>query len=106
MLYSKKSKIGIGLVTLVSAFFALYSIKSDLKPPIKLTKRQAFIRDSIHFEDLIVRGNEYYSKRNQLDNVKTSLIYFDSALFIAKKLKNAELIAKGHYFIGNVRTYP
>lgn len=102
MLYSKKSKIGIGLVTLVSAFFALYSIKSDLKPPIKLTKRQAFIRDSIHFEDLIVRGNEYYSKRNQLDNVKTSLIYFDSALIIAKKLKNAELIAKGHYFIGNV----
>lgn len=98
----KKGRIGIVLMAIACSLFVVYNSKSEVKPAIELTKEQQFEKDSLHFETLIQKGNELYSQRNQMNNVKASLVYFDSALLIATKTANVQLLAKGHYFIGNV----
>lgn len=75
---------------------------STRQKPNENSLRVQFAKDSLYVERLIDQGDSLYGLRNKMDEMGESLIYFDSALNLAKQTKDSLLIYRAYFFVGNV----
>jgi len=97
-----KRTIICSVVLLIALAGALFFFNQDVAVKQELTKRELFLRDSLHFERLVRTGDSIYAIRDEMNNISKSLIYFDSAVSLAKQINNDKLSARSHFYIGNV----
>lgn len=91
--------IGLLFMLLVSGCSEPISIKQK---PNENSLRVQFAKDSLYVERLIDQGDSLYGLRNKMGEMGESLIYFDSALHLAKQTKDSLLISRAYFFVGNV----
>lgn len=60
---------------------------STRQKPNENSLRVQFAKDSLYVERLIDQGDSLYGLRNKMGEMGESLIYFDSALHLAKQTK-------------------
>ena len=63
---------------------------------------RSFQLDSLQVVELLNKGDSLYALRNGFNTIAESMVYFDSANRIAKRINDTLLLANTLYFIGNV----
>lgn len=90
------------IITLAGIVFFLFNQSRYKAIRTSSDNNTSFEEDSLHFIQLLTKGQEIYALRDKIESVQKSLVYFDSALVIAERHDNIQMKAAVHFYIGNV----
>lgn len=99
---NRRVLIAAGSMILLAGVFFFLPNQPEHKSVRTSGNNISFEEDSLHFIQLLTKGQEIYALRDKLESVQKSLVYFDSALVIAERLNNLQMKAAAHFYIGNV----
>ena len=99
---NRRVLIAAGSMILLAGVFFFLPNQPEYKSVRTSGNNISFEEDSLHFIQLLTKGQEIYALRDKLESVQKSLVYFDSALVIAERLNNLQMKAAAHFYIGNV----